>query len=62
MYLDVDPAPAAHLIIDGTLIVPGNREIVNVTANSIWVRKGAWLVGNETNPFDKKLIIQLNGN
>jgi hypothetical protein len=61
MELDVDPAPAAQIIIDGDLFVPQNRDRVNVTAQSIWVRLGSWVFGNETNPFNKQVVIQLNG-
>lgn len=32
-----------------------------MTAQTIWVRLGSWIFGNQTSPFDKKVIIQLNG-
>jgi hypothetical protein len=35
--------------------------LINVTAESIWVRLGSWTFGNSTNHFEKPVVIQLNG-
>ncbi len=62
MFLDVDPQPIAQLIIDGNLLVTPNRNLINITAESIWVRLGTLKIGNKTNPFsNSKAVIQLNG-
>jgi len=58
--LDVDPAPAAYLIIDGTLVADDQRD-VNITANAIFVRAGNITAGSPSTPFTSKFTIQING-
>jgi G8 domain len=61
IILDVDPAPAAYLIIDGAVIADDSRD-VNITAKAIFIRQGSLNAGSPGNPFTHKLTIQINGN
>lgn len=60
VLMDVDPAPAAYLIIDGTLVFDDSRN-VNITADSIFIRAGNVTVGSPSAPFQHNLTIRING-
>lgn len=58
VLLDIDPAPADYMIIDGTIIADDTRD-VNITARSIFIRAGNISIGTEANPFQHKFTIQV---
>ena len=60
--MDVNPAPMGSFIIDGEVIVSENRDLVNITAEFIWIKRGKLAFGSWGNPFDKQAVIQINGN
>lgn len=59
VLLDVDPAPANYLIIDGTLVADDTRD-VNITARSIFIRAGNVTAGSPSAPFMHKFTIQIS--
>lgn len=59
VLLDVDPAPANYLIIDGTLVADDKRD-VKITARSIFIRAGNVTAGSPSTPFTHKFIMQVN--
>jgi hypothetical protein len=59
VLLDIDPAPANYLIIDGTLIADDTRD-VNITARSIFIRAGNVTAGSPSTPFQHKFTIQVS--
>lgn len=61
VLLDIDPNVLNNLTIDGTLIADDSRD-VNITANFIHIRAGNLTAGSSSNPFLRKLTIQINGN
>jgi hypothetical protein len=61
LVLDMDPLPAAYMIIDGTLIADDTRD-VNITANAIFIRAGNITAGSPSNPFQHQFTIQINAN
>lgn len=48
------------MIIDGTIVVDDSRD-VNITAQSIYIRKGNISIGTASKPFTHKFTIQING-
>jgi hypothetical protein len=59
VLLDVDPAPANYLIIDGTLVADDLRDVY-ITARSIFIRAGNVSIGSLNNPFQHKFTMQIN--
>lgn len=60
IWMDVNPAIAPLLTIDGTVYVNDTRN-TNITAQSIWIRQGSLTAGSLPTPYQHKLTIQLNG-
>ena len=60
VLLDVDPAIANYMIIDGTVIADDTRN-VNITARSIFIRAGSISAGSPSTPFKHMFTIQLIG-
>jgi len=61
MLLDVDPAPAGKITIDGDLFADDTRDI-NITAKSIHIRAGNVTAGSASSPFLHKFTIQITNN
>lgn len=59
VMLDIDPAPANYLVIDGTLVADDTRDIF-ISARSIFIRAGNVSAGSPSNPFQHKFTIQVN--
>jgi hypothetical protein len=59
VVMDVDPAVANNLTIDGDVFV-SDRDTV-IQANFIWIRAGSLNAGNSSSPFGFKLNIIING-
>lgn len=60
LFLDIDPAPAGTITIDGSLRVNDNRD-VQITAKNIFVRAGDVQFGTPTAAFTHKVTITLTG-
>jgi hypothetical protein len=58
ILLDIDPAPANYMIIDGAVVAEDTRN-VNITARSIFIRAGSITAGSLQNPFRHKFTIQI---
>lgn len=59
VLLDIDPAPANYLVIDGTLVADDTRDVF-ISARSIFIRAGNVTVGSRSSPFQHKFTIQVN--
>ena len=60
IIMDVNPAPATFLTINGDVFV-ADRD-TTIEAKAIWIRAGSLHAGNASSPFKYKLNIILNGN
>lgn len=63
IIMDVNPAVAPLLTIDGDVIIENNASFpnVNITAGSIWIRAGSLTAGSASQPYMYNLVFQING-
>ena len=60
VIMDMSPAPAGMIEIDGDVIIEDKMDI-NITCEFLWVKGGTLTAGEPSQPFMHNLVFQFNG-